>query len=668
LPPGAVVRLEGRFCAGVEIHRAVFSPDDSTILLCDARNTVKRWDARAGRRIHQCRLDGLVGEPLAFSPDGETLVCKGWREMPLHETATGRKVRAFPGSDELTFFAASFTSDGTILASGDKDGMLQLWDVATGKLLRQCQASINGNRLHAVAFTADGKRVAVGGVDCDIYLGETATLQHLSCWKSMFGSVYSLAFSPDGKLLLSGHGDGSLGLWEVRTGKQVGKFPKHKAVDSVAFSPDGKTLAAAGHQGQVFLYEAATGRCIRQCLGHKDYVQSVCFSHDGKCLLSVGSDGKLRLWDASTGKPLVQPSGHLGRVESLAFAPDGKLLASGGSDGTLQLWEVATGKHLCAVAAAESVTAVAFAPDGKRLAAVTSAAELHLCRIEGQQPVRSWREPGDFWNICFSPDGAWLASSSSRKVSRWETATGRPLGGWKLDDEQAPALVFCPGGKEAVSISKSGSLNVWDVASGRPRSQTIQLEGGFDQREEISPLSLSCSADGRTVACYGLPTPVCVWDRTTGTILHSLPGGLPMRFSPTGQMLLSGDEDRKLILWDELTAKPLRSWEVWPRGGSNEVAFSADGRLLATCHSDGTLLIWDVDLLIRGEASPALVGPKDVERQWLALGGEDARQAYLAVLSLAAAPRQSLPFLDGHLQPASADARRVKRLLTELDD
>ena len=265
-------------------------------------------------------------------------------------------------------FSVAFSPDGQILASGNGNATIELWDAATGTHIRTLSGHTDWVR--SVAFSPDGKILASGGRDATIRLWNATTGEHIDTLSGHTSWVYSVAFSPDGKILASGSGDNTIGLWDATTGEHIETLSGHTSwVSSVAFSPDGKILASGGSDETVKLWDATTGKLIHTLTEHTDSVYSVAFSPDGKILASGGRDATIRLWNATTGEHTDTLRGHRGLVLSVAFSPNGKILASGSHEGATRLWGVPTGELIHTLGEDLSwYRSIAFSPDGKILA------------------------------------------------------------------------------------------------------------------------------------------------------------------------------------------------------------------------------------------------------------------------------------------------------------
>jgi WD40 repeat protein len=181
------------------------------------------------------------------------------------------------------------------------------------------------------------------------------------------GLVNCVAFSPDGKLVLTGSEDGTARLWETGSGQQVGTLEGHsESVRSVAFSPDGKLILTGSYDGTTHSWETGSGQHLGTLKGHSSLVNSVAFSPDGKLVLTGSGDRTARLWETGSRKQVGTFEGHGGPVTSVAFAPDGKLVLTGSEDGIARLWETGSGKQVGTLEGHSNwVISVAFSPDGR---------------------------------------------------------------------------------------------------------------------------------------------------------------------------------------------------------------------------------------------------------------------------------------------------------------
>ena len=298
-------------------------------------------------------------------------------------------------SDQI--FSVAFSPDGTILASGsgykDKNNHIKLWDVGSEQEISTIKRHTGG--ASSVAFSPDGKTLASDKSDT-IKLWDVSTTQEISHLRGhstrgiyltqqdvYIELIYSLAFSPDSKILASGSKDCTVKLWEVSTGREIICLRGHsKYINSVAFSPDGKILASGSKDKTTKLWNVITGREIMTLSEHLYGVSSVAFSPDGKTLATGGGDSTIKLWDVHTGQEISTIKGHSAFITSVAFSPDGRTLASGSGDKTIKLWDVPTRQEISTLEGhSDVVDSVAFSPNGQILASGSWDKTIKIWRI-----------------------------------------------------------------------------------------------------------------------------------------------------------------------------------------------------------------------------------------------------------------------------------------------
>ncbi len=241
----------------------------------------------------------------------------------------GSRLRTLAAGHMGEVYSVAYSPDGLTIASGSGDGTIRIWNAQTGALLR--------------TLTGHTDRFPIA------FLIKTHT------------SIYSVAYSPYGRTIARGNGDGTIRIWNAQTETLLRTLTGHTdRVCSVAYSPDGRTIASGSEDRTVRIWNAETGKLLRTLRGHTEWVSSVAYSPDGLTIASVSGGGTIRIWNAETGKLLRTLRGHSGGIYSVAYSPDGQTIACSGavlsddlsirvpviSACEVQIWNAETGELL----------------------------------------------------------------------------------------------------------------------------------------------------------------------------------------------------------------------------------------------------------------------------------------------------------------------------------
>ena len=510
----------------------------------------------------------------------------------------------------MKHWSLALSPDGAFLATGgcdgrgSGDGLIPIWDVAKGELIRELRSEQK--------------------------------------------AIIAVAFSPDGKLLASAGGERGVNksiitLWDLATGKPRRSF--EAAVMSLAFSRDGKTLFAGGDV--IHRWDVATGKEIQPPQDNSSRIFAIALAPDGRQLAMLGVD--VLLWDTTTGNRLrrLAPEGE--HLSGCSFAPDGKTLATVSFEGTLRLWDAATGKEVRVIRVpvvgqprfpnlkGEPLAAVAFSSDGKRL--VTGSRQGTVCLFDaftGAEVHRFSRRPVDIESVAFSADSRRMfAAARTREgtdVRAWEISRGNELSPLTaaMNDQMAKIaadrfnysnharLTLSPDGR-MMALNREKTISVWESATGKER---LRLKG------------------------------------------HTEPT-LAVAFAPDGRLLASSARDSTLRLWDVVTGAELGQLSGY-RGNINALVFSPDGKLLYSGGDDTSVLVWDVAQIVRRglPVVPHLAARTACDD----LAADDAVKAYRAIHALRNDPTVALALLGERLRPAEpVNAKQVAELIHRLD-
>ncbi len=484
----------------------------------------------------------------------------------------------------------------------------------------------------SVAYSPDGKRLAIAGECGEIRIWQVADMKPLITCQGHMRWVLSVHWSPDGQILASSSDDRTVKLWDAQTGQCLKTLQGHTSwVWSVHWSPDGQTLASSSDDRTVKLWNVQTGQCLKTLQGHTSLVRSVSFSPDGQILASGSNDGTVRLWDVSTGQLRKILERHTSWVQSVAFSPNGQILASGGDDATVRVWEVSTGQCLLTLEGhVHLVQSLAFSSHGQMLASSSHDRTVKLWDTTTGQCLKTLQgHTSQVWSVAFSPDDCTLASGcDDRTVKLWDTTTGQCLKTVWGYTNRIRSVSFSADGRTLASGSGDYSVRLWDVSSGECL-KTLQGHTHWILSLAFSPIA-DPGRQGGILASGSCDRTVKLWDVASGQCLKTLQDYpnwvLSVAFSPDGQILASSS-DRIVKLWDVREGKCLQTFQehtnwVW------SVAFSPDGKTLACGSGDRKIWLWDVSSgeclnILQGHTNGVWSVHWSPDGQFLASGSDD---------------------------------------------
>jgi WD40 repeat protein len=534
--------------------------------------------------------------PLAFSHDGKYVLSGSYtdRSMQLWDIASGGLIRTFQNGGRVEL--AEFSPDGKYVLLGDGEYYLELWDVVSGEFVRGFRSSKYA--IHTAAFSPDGIHVISGpsGYNYALTLWELRTGRLIRTFKGHSDGTNALAFSADGTRFLSASDDTTIKLWETATGKLLHTFEGHtEAVRSVVYSPDG-TRFLSTDRSTLKVWNVETGELVSSFGEHNKGVQGrwriyTAFSPDGQRIVSQeDKSDALFLWDATTGKLLNSFVGNENRGSAVAFSPDGAHILTSG----MRLLDTATGRQIGSFGeAANGVQEVAFSADGTRIF-IRRANGTGDRSPDAGLPVRLFQNANSEKLLAFSPDGATtLSEGPKHSLQLSEAATGKLVTSFTGHTHDIIRAYFHPSGR-FISVSQDKTVKIWDGLTGKMvNSFTLA-------KDHAGPAALSPSGDRLVASAYTEnangytdTAEMKLWDVPTGRLIHEFKvmQVSAVVFSPDGTRILQS-EYGVLKLWDAASGELITTF----RGHEHSVgalAFSTDGKRALSGSSDNTARLWN---------------------------------------------------------------------------
>lgn len=636
LPPGLpphVTRVlgEARMRHADRVNALAYS-SDGRLASASRDSTVKIWDLGNGREIAAYRghvdqaddptkggTNPLGTTDVAFHPKENVVASSSGNQVHTWDPATGKliKVLVHLGKTDKPINTVAFSPDGKLLAVGADDGVLRVVDSATGEAV--FTSNSRNARIERLAFSPNGKLVALGDSNSQVavYVPEGKKNQlAMSVQGGDVGPVLGVAFSADSGSVFTCGQDGKArltagpapdGASVASTATKLREFIGHSGtVTRLAVTGDGKTLVTGGEDKTVRVWDVTSGKALRSFQGHMTKVTAVAVRADGRQVASASDDGAVRVWDLNAADEHRALADAKASLWAVAVSPDGKRVAAAGADKTVRVYGLETGKLEATLSAGAAVTGLAFLPDGNRLVAAGGDKVIKVWDVAGKAVLKELAGHSlAVLAVGASADGRLVVSGSAdASVRGFDPDAGTEL--WKWASRKAAcAVAVRKGGKQVAVGIADGGLVVLDVTGSAPR-ELFALAA-----HTAGTTCVAFSPDGGRLASVGGDGVLRVWTVGENGALAQLarfdgptaPGVAPsplssVAFAPDGRYVAAAGADAVVHVWDVQTKSEARGL----RGHTDwvtSVAFGPDGRYVASvaAEKDNTLRVFELPQL-----------------------------------------------------------------------
>jgi len=580
---------------------------------------------------------------MAFGKDGKSIVFGGRFMVDLRlwrldeDTVTGgfadEPYSKVSHNSDITSVAIS--PDGRYLASGAEDGYAKLWNLNTKAYIRTFQESImdrtQPNGVNYLAFSPDGSILATTG---STWTKDNEKLWFIRLWSVNTGKlirnceksiepISSFAFSSDGKTIYTWFFKKSVQIWSVKDGKQIGKI--EVAADKgfcYAYNPVRDLIATGCNDGSIEVWSISTGEVIRKFTGHLDKVLKLDFSHDGKLLASSASDGVIKIfsldpkitkakkspaikkesfefpklnstqfngWDYEVFKDdsILTIENGVDKVWDIALSPDGTSLAAGGDANNVVFFNIKTGNILNTIEANFRTLRVSYSPDGNIIASGGFDNFIILWSSKSAEKIHKiYSKSGPINDLVFHPNGNYIVTGGKNNIEVWDVKTAELVQTFSNLSQVVKRIVFHPSGNLLAYTGFDSEICLLKFPAGT-LIQTFTNGSRFIN-------SLDFNHDGSLLLSGG--SSIKVWSISTGKLLNEIQEKnlSTAIFSPNGQTIISGNYENEIKIWTTQKRELIRTLT----GHTNDIMsldISSDGLTLASASRDNTIKVWSLE-------------------------------------------------------------------------
>ena len=437
------------------------------------------------------------------------------------------------------------------------------------------------------------------------------------------GPIYSAAYSPDGRWIVTASRDGTARVWDAQSGQEMMELEHTDWLASAVYSPDGRWIVTASRDGTARVWEAASGQQKMELQGHTGSVLSVAYSPDGRRIVTAGGDRTTRVWEAASGQQKMELQGHTDAVISAAYSPDGQWIVTASYDRTARVWNAQSGQQKIELQGhTRFVRSAAYSPDGQWIVTASGDGTARVWDAESGQQMMVLQHTVWIYSAAYSPDGRWIVTASGDGTARvWDAESGQQMMELPAHTDQVYSAAYSPDGRWIVTASTDGTARVWEAEGGN-RKRVLQGHTNLVKSVAYSP-------DGRWVVTASGDRTARVWDAESGQQKIELRGHTDYvnsaAYSPDGRWIVTASADGTARVWDAGSGQQKM---VLPHTGVNSAAYSPDGRWIVTAGDDGTARVWDAEsgqqkMELKGHTDQVYSAAYSPDGRWIVTAGYD---------------------------------------------
>lgn len=447
-----------------------FSTDGRKILTDSTDDTARIWDAENGKELICFQFQDKTLYSTGLSPDGNRLFTSFGNSLTVWDAATGKL--KFSIDTGIGIGATIFSPDSRRLYAGMENGMVEILDTESGKVLAKCKTG--SARVSSIDFSPDGRYILAASEDGFVDLRKAADGTFIKSLCDNTSGVKKACFSPDGQSTLAAFRDNTVRIWSIGIDESMPKLIGHSGeILSLQLSPDGKSIVTGSADGTAIIWDGESRKITARLIGHQGKVYSARFSPDGSKVVTASEDKTIRLWDAKKGKQLLLLNGHTNYANSAELSADGKRVISEVTLSTI-IWDAESGKEISRIESSNSAAywdiREKFSPDGKLAITVTYKNSVKVWNSEtGGLLAELIGHKGRIEQALFSPDGKKILTTSVDGTARiWDSHNGKELLTLDGSIKDPAAASFSPDGKyAAIGTTYDSLLRIWNVESGK---------------------------------------------------------------------------------------------------------------------------------------------------------------------------------------------------------